>query len=151
MLIKNSKAWAQTTYRAYLAAILGVGIAFLIRYELHPILQSTFPVLFFIINTTFIGYKFGWGPATFSVILSIPLGYYFFIPPYGRFELSDPMDFLNILIYAFFFFITIFFIERLQRERYRAVLIARVCESRMLIMAKLSSASRRDRNKDIQL
>lgn len=55
------------------------------------------------------------------------------------------MDFLNIVIYSLLFGVAIYLIEKLQRERYRAVLIARVCESRMEIMAKLSSKKRTDR------
>jgi flagellar biogenesis protein FliO len=52
------------------------------------------------------------------------------------------MDAFTILIYLILFGVIIWLIEKLQRERYRAVLIARVCESRMEIMAKLSSKKR---------
>jgi hypothetical protein len=48
-------------------------------------------------------------------------------------------DALNLFIYSLLFFTVIYLIEKLQRERFRAVLIARVSDSRMQIMAKLSS------------
>ena len=148
MLIKNSKNWAENTYKAYLIAILGVGVAWFIRFQLHPVLKSNLPILFFIVNTIYVTYKFGYRPAILTVLISIPLGYYFFVPPFNSFEINDPMDMLTVVVYLLFFMITVFIIEKLQRERYRSALIARVCESRMHIMAKLSSTSNRRINKD---
>ena len=143
MLIKNAQAWAPQSLSSYGYALVGVGIAFFLRYQLHPILQSSFPIIFFIFNTLLICFRFGQGPAIFTVLLSIPLVYYFFIPPYESFDLETSMDAFTILIYLILFGVIIWLIEKLQRERYRAVLIARVCESRMEIMAKLSSKSRK--------
>jgi len=143
MLIKNAKAWAPQSLSAYGYTLVGIGIAFFIRYQLHPILQSSFPIIFFIFNTILISFRFGMGPAIFSVLLSIPLAYYFFIPPYGSFDLETLMDAFTILIYLLLFGVIIWLIEKLQRERYRAVLIARVAQSRMEIMAKLSSKTRK--------
>ena len=142
MLIKNAQAWAPQSLSSYGYALVGVGIAFFLRYQFHPILQSSFPIIFFIFNTILISFRFGRGPAIFTVLLSIPLAYYFFIPPYESFDLETPMDAFAILIYLILFGVIIWLIEKLQRERYRAVLIARVCESRMEIMAKLSSKKR---------
>jgi K+-sensing histidine kinase KdpD len=102
-------------------------------------MQAQFPVLFFIFNTTIISYKLGWKPATMSAIIGIILAYYFFIPPFNSFELPTMFDVLNLFIYSLLFFTVIYLIEKLQRERFRAVLIARVSDSRMQIMAKLSS------------
>jgi K+-sensing histidine kinase KdpD len=142
MLIKNAQAWAPQSLSSYGYALVGVGIAFFLRYQFHPILQSSFPIIFFIFNTILISFRFGQGPAIFTVLLSIPLAYYFFIPPYRSFDLETPMDAFTIFIYLILFGVIIWLIEKLQRERYRAVLIARVCESRMEIMAKLSSKKR---------
>ena len=143
MLIKNARAWAPQSLSSYGYALTGVGIAFLIRYQFHPILQSSFPVLFFVFNTILIGFRFGMGPATFSVVLSIPLAYYFFIPPYNTLDHVNSMDIFTIFIYVILFGVIVWLIEKLQRERYRAVLIARVAQSRMEIMAKLSSKAKK--------
>lgn len=143
MLIKNARAWAPQSLSSYGYALTGVGIAFLIRYQFHPILQSSFPVLFFVFNTILIGFRFGMGPATFSVVLSIPLAYYFFIPPYNTLDHVNSMDIFTIFIYVNLFGVIVWLIEKLQRERYRAVLIARVAQSRMEIMAKLSSKAKK--------
>ena len=143
MLIKNARAWAPQSLSAYGYALAGVGISFFIRYQFHPILQSSFPIIFFIFNTILISFRFGMGPAIFTVLLSISLAYYFFIPPYGSFDLEHPMDGFAIFIYLILFGVIIWLIEKLQRERYRAVLIARVAQSRMEIMAKLSSRTKK--------
>lgn len=142
MLIKNSRAWTLLTPKGYIYAILAVVIAFYIRLGLQPVLQASFPVLFFIISTTIVSYKFGFGPALLTIVLSLPLAYYFFIPPFNSFEI-ELFDLIGLTIYGFLFFLIVFLIEKLQRERYRAILIARVCESRMMIMSKLSSKNRR--------
>jgi len=139
MQIKNSKAWAPNTPRVYLFALLGTLAAFLIRYELHPVLQAQFPILFFVFNSTLIAYKFGWKPAVISALTGMLFAYYFFIPPFNSFELPTIFDLLNLMIFSSLFIMIIYLIEKLQRERYRAVLISRVSDSRMQIMARLSS------------
>ena len=138
MQIKNSRAWAPNTTANYGYAIVGTAAAFFVRYELHPIMNSQFPILFFVFNSTLIAYKLGWKPACLSAILGLSLAYYFFIPPYNSLELPSALDLLNLAIYSILFFTTIYLIEKLQRERYRAVLVSRVSDSRMRIMAKLS-------------
>ena len=139
MQIKNSRAWAPDTPSVYGYALLGTLTAFFIRYQFHPLMQSQFPILFFLFNTTLIAYKFGWKPASMSAIIGMILAYYFFIPPFNSFELPTLLDILNLSIYSLLFITVIYLIEKLQRERYRAVLIARVSDSRMQIMAKLSA------------
>ena len=139
MQIKNSRAWAPHTPSVYGYALLGTLAAFFMRYQFHPLMQAQFPILFFLFNTTLIAYKYGWKPATLSAIIGMILAYYFFIPPFNSFELPTLLDILNLSIYSLLFFTVIYLIEKLQRERFRAVLIARVSDSRMQIMAKLSA------------
>ena len=139
MQIKNSRAWTPNTPSVYGYALLGTLAAFFMRYQFHPLMQAQFPILFFLFNTTLIAYKFGWKPASMSAIIGMILAYYFFIPPFNSFELPTLLDILNLSIYSLLFFTVIYLIEKLQRERYRAVLIARVSDSRMQIMAKLSA------------
>jgi len=139
MQIKNSRAWAPNIPSVYGYALLGTLAAFFIRYQFHPLMQAQFPILFFLFNTILIAYKLGWKPATMSATIGMGLAYYFFIPPFNSFELPTMLDALNLFIYSLLFFTVIYLIEKLQRERFRAVLIARVSDSRMQIMAKLSA------------
>jgi len=142
MQIKNSRSWAPTTFDGYIYALIATGAAFFVRYELHPTMQNQLPVLFFIYNTILIAYKLGWKPAALSSILGIILAYYFFIPPFNSFELPSSADLVNLISYSALFITIIYLIERLQRERYQAVLIARVSDTRMRIMSKLSAKNK---------
>jgi K+-sensing histidine kinase KdpD len=139
MQVKNSRSWAPHTPSVYGYALLGTLAAFFMRYQFHPLMQAQLPILFFLFNTTLISYKFGWKPATISAIIGMVLAYYFFVPPFNSFELPTMLDVLYLIIYSVLFFTVIYLIEKLQRERFRAVLIARVSDSRMQIMAKLSA------------
>jgi K+-sensing histidine kinase KdpD len=148
MQIKNSRAWAMHTPTVYGYALLGTLAAFFVRYQFHPVMQTQFPILFFLFNTTLIVYKVGWKPATMSAIIGLLLAYYFFIPPFSSFEIPTIFDLLNLLVYSILFITVIYLIEKLQRERYKAVLIARVSNARMQIMAKLSATSNRRISRD---
>jgi K+-sensing histidine kinase KdpD len=140
MDIKNSRSWAPINSATYRYVFLGTLTALFVRYELHPLLQAQFPVLFFLFNSTLIAYKFGWKAASFSAILGLVFAYYFFIPPFNSFELPTFLDLLNLVFFGILFFTIIYLIEKLQRERYKAILVSRVSESRMEIMAKLSKS-----------
>ena len=140
MDIKNSRSWAPIHSPVYRYVFLGTLTALFVRYELHPLLQAQFPVLFFLFNSTLIAYRFGWKAASFSAILGLVFAYYFFIPPFNSFELPTLLDLLNLVVFGILFFTIIYLIEKLQRERYKAVLVSRVSESRMEIMAKLSKS-----------
>ena len=142
MQIKNSREWAPHSPTIYGYALLATAAAFFVRHELHPLMQAQLPVLFFVFSTTLIAYKLGWRPAAFSSILGLALAYFFFIPPFNSFELPSTSDLVNLAVYVILFVTIIFLIERLQRERYQAILIARVSDSRMQIMSKLSSKKR---------
>ena len=142
MQIKNSRAWAPNIPSVYGYALLGTLAAFFMRYQFHPLMQSQFPVLFFLFNSTLISYKYGWKPAAMSAIIGMVLAYYFFIPPFNSFESPSMLDVVNLFIYLILFVMIIYLIEKLQRERYRAILIARVSDSRMKIMEKLSTKNR---------
>jgi len=138
MQIKNGRAWAPNTLQSYGYALIATGAAFFVRYELHPIMQNQLPVLFFIFSTIFISYKLGWKPSVFSSILALILAFFFFIPPFNSFDLPSNADLLNLFIYSSLFITIIYLIEKLQRERYQAILLARVSDTRLRIMAKLS-------------
>ena len=139
MKIKNSQAWVAVTPLSYGYALLATGAAFFVRYQLHPLLQTQIPALFFVFSSILIAYKLGWKPAVLGSTTGIILSYYFFIPPFNSFELPSFKDLVNLTALTFLFSTILLLIERLQRERYQAMLVARVSDSRMRIMAKLSA------------
>ena len=97
MLIKNAKRWAPAGGKGYAMALLAFAIAFSLRYALHNFLDPLLPYLTFFIAVMIIQYQYGLGPALLVVVISIPTGMYFFIPPYNTLsfagtEVSDLLE-----------------------------------------------------------
>ena len=140
MQIKNSKRWAKSGIEAYFFAIFGVFVAFSIRYSLQDFLQGNIPMTFFILNTIIIALFFGYIPSILTIVLSVPIAFFFFVPPFDSYDMPTPQDSFVFLSYILIAFIAVGVVEWLQRERYRAVLISKVSDSnfRLLTQASLS-------------
>lgn len=139
MQIKNSKRWSPPGTQGYFLAILGVFLAFCVRFSLHTFLQGNLPMTIFIVNTIIIALIYGFGPSILTIILSIPLAFYFFVPPFNSYEPPTPQDGFVFISYILIAFIAVAIIERLQRERYKAILISKVSDSRYRLLAQTSS------------
>ncbi|MBU3618870.1 DUF4118 domain-containing protein [Polynucleobacter sp. JS-Fieb-80-E5] len=139
MKINNAKRWAKPGFEGYFAAICGVCIAFAIRYTLHPFLQSNLPMTVFILNTIIISLFYGYLPSIFTIILSIPLAFFFFVPPFDSFEMPTSQDSFVFASYILIAFIAVGVVEWLQRERYKATLIYRVSNSNFQMLSQASS------------
>ena len=140
MQIKNSKRWAKPGIEAYFFAIFGVFVAFSIRYSLQDFLQGNIPMTFFILNTIIIALFFGYIPSILTIVLSVPIAFFFFVPPFDSYDMPTPQDGFVFLSYILIAFIAVGVVEWLQRERYRAILISKVSDSnfRLLTQASLS-------------
>ena len=133
MQTKNTKCWAPIGSAGYFLAILGVFLAFSVRFSLHGFLQGNLPMTFFIVNTIIIALKFGYAPSLLTIALSVPLSFYFFVP------LPTPQDGFVFLSYISIACVAVVIIEWLQRERYKAILLSRVSDSRYRLLAQASS------------
>lgn len=138
MQTKNVKCWAPIGSKGYLLAILGVFLAFCVRFSMHGFLQGNLPMTFFIVNTIIIALKFGYAPSLLTIALSIPLSFYFFVPPFDSYDLPTPQDAFVFLSYISIAVVAVGIIEWLQRERYKAVLLTRVSDSRYRLLAQTS-------------
>ncbi|MBU3632066.1 DUF4118 domain-containing protein [Polynucleobacter sp. AP-Feld-500C-C5] len=143
MKIQNSKRWARNGPQAYFLAVFGVFVAFSIRYSLHTFLQANLPMTFFILNTILTALFFGFLPSVVTIILSIPLAFFFFVPPFDSFDMPTPQDSFVFISYILIAFIAVGIVEWLQRERYKAILLTRVSYSNFQL---LSDASRSLKN-----
>jgi K+-sensing histidine kinase KdpD len=143
MKIQNSKRWAINGPQAYFFAVFGVFVAFSIRYSLHTFLLVNLPMTFFILNTILIALFFGFVPSLITIIFSIPLAFFFFVPPFDSFDAPTPQDSFVFMSYILIAFIAVGIVEWLQRERYKAILLSRVSESNFQL---LSDASRSLKN-----
>ena len=139
MQTKNTKCWAPIGSASYFLAILGVFLAFSVRFSLHGFLQGNLPMTFFIVNTIIIALKFGYAPSLLTIALSVPLSFYFFVPPFDSYDLPTPQDGFVFLSYISIACVAVVIIEWLQRERYKAILLSRVSDSRYRLLAQASS------------
>lgn len=146
MKINNAKRWAKSGLEGYFAAFCGVCIAFAIRYALHSFLQNNLPMTFFILNTIIIALLYGFIPSILTIILSIPLAFFFFIPPFDSYDLPTPQDAFVFTSYILIAFISVGIVEWLQRERYRAVLISRVSNSNFQMLSQASVSLKKERD-----
>lgn len=146
MKILNSKRWPNTGPQGYIFAIFGVFVAFCIRYSLHNFLQGNIPMTFFIINTIVIALFYGYLPSLLTIALSIPLAFFFFIPPFDSFDTPTPQDGFVFGSYIFIALVSVCIVEWLQRERYKAELMRRVSNSNFQLLSEASNSLKKAKN-----
>ncbi|WP_215279504.1 DUF4118 domain-containing protein [Polynucleobacter paneuropaeus] len=148
MQIKNSKRWAKSGLQAYFLAIFGVFIAFSIRYSLQDFLQGNIPMTFFIMNTIIIALFYGYIPSVLTIILSVPIAFFFFVPPFDSYDMPTPQDGFVFISYILIAFIAVGVVEWLQRERYKAVLISKVSDSNFRLLTQASLSLKKARSQE---
>ena len=146
MKISNSKRWAKSGPEGYFFALFGVFVAFCIRFSLHGFLQGNIPMTFFIMNTIVIALFYGYRPSLLTIILSIPLSFFFFVPPFDSFDMPTPQDGFVFSSYILIALIAVGIVEWLQRERYKADLMSRVSNSNFQLLSEASSSLKRAKN-----
>ena len=140
MQLKNVKNWSKYGFEGYYFAILGVFLSFCVRYTLHPFLAGNLPMTFFILNTIVIALIYGYKPSILTIALSIPLAFFFFVPPFNSYNLPTAQDGFVFSSYILIALLAVFIIEWLQRERYKAILVSKVSDSRFRLLAQTSNA-----------
>ena len=148
MQIKNSKRWAKSGLQAYFFSIFGVFIAFSIRYSLQDFLQGNIPMTFFIMNTIIIALFYGYIPSLLTIILSVPIAFFFFVPPFDSYDMPTPQDGFVFISYILIAFIAVGVVEWLQRERYKAVLISKVSDSNFRLLTQASLSLKKARSQE---
>jgi K+-sensing histidine kinase KdpD len=143
MKILNTKRWAKSGPEAYFFAIFGVFVAFCIRFSLHGFLQGNIPMTFFIMNTIVIALFYGYLPSLMTIALSVPLAFFFFVPPFDSFDIPTPQDGFVFGSYILIALIAVGIVEWLQRERYKAELMSRVSNSNFQLLSEASSTLKR--------
>ena len=136
MLIRNARRWAPGGLRAWAAACGAVGLAFMVRYQLHPVLQSEYPFLLFTIAALLVEFFFGLGQAVFVVVAGLLLGIYFFVKPYNSFITPEPLDIFFVAGYLITNALAITLIEDLQRSKYALGLMKDVLQSRLEMLER---------------
>lgn len=132
----NAKRWCANRGYGYMVAVLGVLVAFSLRYILHPLLGASLPLFFFQINTIFIAYLFGIIPALLTLVLSAPLLIFFFLEPFGALSVVDQRDVTTLFVYLSYTVLTGILVELLRREQYNAKMTVLVSETRLKLMVE---------------
>lgn len=148
MKLLNSKRWAKSGPEAYFFAVFGVFVAFCIRFSLHGFLQGNIPMTFFIMNTIVIALFYGYLPSLLTILLSVPLAFFFFVPPFDSFDMPTPQDGFVFGSYILIALIAVGIVEWLQRERYKASLMSRVSDSNFQLLSEASSTLKRAKNQN---
>ncbi len=141
MQIKNARRWAPAGPRGYLVSLGAVLVAFVIRFALHGYLLNSIPFLTFLLAVLLVQFRYGLGPALMASVLSLLIGFYYFVPPFGGFDLANTerSDVFVTIGYFAVIFLCIGLIESLQRARYSSKLIAEVSRSRYEILLRAES------------
>ena len=107
-------------YYSYVMALVGVGLMFLLRLALDPILGTRQPYIFCWFAVTTAAWFWGWRPGALAAVISCGLGFWAFVPP--KFELAgrDWVDVGSLALVAALGFMLILMIEMLRRARTRA-------------------------------
>ena len=134
--IRNARRWSPGGWLPYAGALATVSLAFLIRFELHPVLQSDYPFLLFTVAALLVEFFLGLGPALLVVVAGLLLGTYFFAPPYDSFLVPEPLDLFFVAGYLLVALLAIFLLEDLQRSRYALSLMKEVLQSRLEMLER---------------
>jgi K+-sensing histidine kinase KdpD len=132
--LRNARAWAPVTRLRWAAAALAFAIALGMRFALHPVLGSQYPLLFFAVATVVVHFFLGLGPALLVAVVSLPAGTYFFIPPFNSFDMPSEEDLVAGSMYVFVTVVYMLLVQYLRRAQYQAVLLAEIAESRYLML-----------------
>ena len=92
----------------------------------------------FIMNTILVALFYGYLPSLLTITLSVPLAFFFFVPPFDSFDTPTPQDAFVFLSYILIAFISVGVVEWLQRERYKAILLAKVSQSNFQLLSQAS-------------
>lgn len=69
-----------------------------------------------------------------TVVLSVPLISYFFMPPFNEFTVLDTRDISLLIVYATYTVIVCLLVELLRREQYNAKMAMLVSDSRLKLL-----------------
>lgn len=131
MKIKNSFLWRNYTVpQAWLASALILSVAFGLRYMLQPIVAPYGVFYTFTVACLMIQYLFGYKFSAPAIIISILLGEYSFVEPYGTFDGIGHKDMVIAMQFLMVTGLAVFFMEKLSRQAYASDLLLKVMASR---------------------
>src|SRR5438270_8417694 len=117
--LENEPAGLWLPLHRYLGALAFVGVAFLIRYWLSPVLGEELPFMFFIAASLVAAWRAGAAAGISALLLGLFLADYFFVRGHHPENWRNPMMALLIVRYLFTASLGIALIEFQHRARRR--------------------------------
>jgi K+-sensing histidine kinase KdpD len=134
MIIKNANNWSShSSFEALIWAFCSFAIISAWMHVMGSNFYGAHPYKFYFFAATVLAYFFGYITASIYILVSSIYANLYFVPPFGVFTLT-PQEAERFLINLLFGAVAIFFIEILQRERYKTKLLLLVSESRYLTL-----------------
>jgi K+-sensing histidine kinase KdpD len=134
MDIKNANNWSP--HSAMDALVWSFSSFVILSFWMHFMGQSFYsihPYKFYFFVATLLAYFFGYITASIYIVIATIYANFYFVPPFGAFTITTD-EFERFLINLLFGSVAIFFIEVLQRARFKSKLLLLVSESRYLIL-----------------
>ncbi len=88
------------TWRAYVFAACGVGVALLLRQAADPVLGDAIPMFTFFLAIIFAAWLGGTGPTLMAVVASMCVGVWFFVTPRYSFDVPTSTQKLGLMSFA---------------------------------------------------
>lgn len=136
MEIRNAKRWGKAGFEPYVVGLLGLLAATAIQFAFQPIFGDHLSMLFYAINCAAIAFRYGFWPSFATLLLSIPVAFFFFVKPYGAFDGIAENDVFKLVLYGTWIVSTAILIEWVRREQYRATLLTRVSDTRYRLLVE---------------
>ncbi|MCC9605740.1 response regulator [Blastopirellula sp. JC732] len=129
-------------FRGYIFAIAATAVALWVRTMLHPILQERLPFGVFYLSVIMSAWLGGTPSAVLAMALGMLAAAHFVIPPESSLLITEPADWVSLLIYAIVGAVTIVTFEKTRCDQRKA-------EQRSLENQKLTETLKRsDLQKD---
>lgn len=144
--LKERKNWSQhSKLESATASVCALALAFLIRSSLHTYLDDGLPTLAFTIATIFIGNRYGYRWAMGTLVIGFIIATYFFVKPYGSFDLPSDVDLYRMIYYFGITTLIVAVMESINREKYESELKAKESNERYREMVALDKQIREQR------
>jgi len=85
-------------------------------------------------------------PSLLTIALSVPLAFFFFVPPFDSFDMPTPQDGFVFCSYILIALIAVAIVEWLQRERYKSDLMSRVSYTNFQLLSEASISLKKVKN-----
>lgn len=114
LFIEKTKNFLETRIIYYVLALIGVGFATAVRYELGPILGGTIPVVIFTLPVVLAALYGGFGAGLFATVSSALVSKYLFIEPINSMRLETLSSIVVLTTFLIIGFVISVFGQRMK-------------------------------------